>query len=384
MNINNDKALSVERVNNYIKAILENDFSLQDIWIEGELSNVKFYAKGNQLYFNLTDGKSSINCVIYSQFLRLLTFKPKDGLAVFARGKIKVFQNKGSYIFQVAFLSLDGIGKKNLAFEELKNKLANEGLFNAEAKKLLPQYPKSIGIITSPDSAAMWDFVNSTREHFGYFSLNIIPAIMQGQQAALSIVDALNFSENHRFDIIVIIRGGGSKEDFSCFNDELLLRRVFHHKTPIIVGIGHDVDTCLLDYVADKSCATPTAVAQEITAPFTQIKQQILHLLDQLNRAIAHQLEDNKAAISDHINHIDDSNKRLISQLQSRFEQISKQLTYSNPLHQLERGYSICTHLDTGKTVKSIQEVNPNDTLQVRLFDGILTTLVSTKDSNDK
>ena len=125
----------------------------------------------------------------------------------------------------------------------------------------------------------MWDFVTTTRRHFGYFSLNIIPKVMQGKQAPFSIIDALNFSENYNSDVVVIIRGGGSKEDLSCFNDEVLLRRVFQHQTPIIVGIGHDIDNCLLDHVADKFCTTPTAVAQEIIAPFLEVQNHIYNFL---------------------------------------------------------------------------------------------------------
>ena len=175
-----------------------------------------------------------MNCVIYSQFLRLLTFEPQNGLAVFARGKIKVFQNKGTYIFQVVYLSLDGVGKHSQQFDALKKQLHSEGLFHADTKTPLPIYPRSIGVITSPDSAAMWDFINTVRSSVGYCSISIIPAIMQGNQAPFSIIDSLDISEQHSFDLIVLIRGGGSQEDLSCFNDELLVRRLFKHEAPVV------------------------------------------------------------------------------------------------------------------------------------------------------
>tara|TARA_A100001015_G_scaffold215379_1_gene241797 strand:+ start:472 stop:1623 length:1152 start_codon:yes stop_codon:yes gene_type:complete len=376
MKIKEDKPLSVSLVNTNIKNILENNILLQDIWIEGELSNVKFYAKGNQLYFNLTDGKATINCVIYSQFLRLLTFQPKDGLAIFARGKIKVFQNKGTYIFQVAFLSLDGIGKNNLAFEELKKKLTQEGLFNQEFKKDLPPFPKSIAVITSPDSAAMWDFVTTTRKEFGYFTLTIIPAVMQGVQASMSIIEALNKSESYEFDLVVIIRGGGSQEDLSCFNDELLIRRVFHHKTPIIVGIGHEVDLSLLDLVADKSCSTPTAVAKDILTSFEFLKNNLIHYLNFIHNYISIL----KTELLDETHFLLDTLQRNVGvrlkDVKSTFDFISKQLAYSNPLHQLEKGYSIVTTDTSNLPVKSVKDVKINDSLQIKVFDGIINSSV--------
>ena len=383
MKIKEDKALKVSVVNTTIKDILENNILLQDIWIEGELSNVRFYAKGNQLYFNLTDGKATLNCVIYSQFLRLLTFQPKDGLAVFARGKIKVFQNKGTYIFQVAFLTLDGIGRNNLAFEELKKKLTQEGLFNLDIKKQLPIYPKSVAVITSPDSAAMWDFVTTARAEFGYFNITIIPAIMQGQQAPMSIIDALNISESYSFDVIVIIRGGGSQEDLSCFNDEVLVRRVFHHKTPIITGIGHEVDFSLLDLAADKSCSTPTSAAKEIILSFETLKHNLLQLTSLIEQHIMAKLDNSNRLTEQFLERIQTQISFRLKQNKSKFEFLSKQLTYTNPLHHLQKGYSIVTNQTAKSPVKSIENVTVNDVLQINVFDGIIKSSVKGFKKND-
>lgn len=371
--------ICVSDVNTTIKLILENDPLLTDIWIQGELTNVKFYAKGNQLYFNLSDGKATLNCVIYSQFLRLLTFEPQNGLAVFARGKIKVFQNKGTYIFQVVYLSLDGVGKHSQQFDALKKQLHSEGLFHADTKTPLPIYPRSIGVITSPDSAAMWDFINTVRSSVGYCSISIIPAIMQGNQAPFSIIDALNLSEQHSFDLIVLIRGGGSQEDLSCFNDELLVRRLFKHETPVVCGIGHDIDITLTDFVVDKTCSTPTAVGQLITANFNQLYDRLMLSLNTLHHLIDRQIQHCHHQLISHLNsgiyHLDQQRNQCID----RYSFLAKQLTYSNPLHQLEKGFCLVKDTFTGKPLTSIQNVQVNDKLQIQLQDGIIDVLVEEK-----
>ncbi len=374
--MNTNSPLSVSIVNQTIKSILENNFLIQDIWIEGELSNVKYYAKGNQFYFNLTDGKSVLNCVIYSQFLTLLTFQPQHGMKVYARGKIKVFQNKGQYIFQVVYLSVDGVGQQNLAFEELKKKLTSEGLFNTENKHPIPLYPKSIGVITSPDSAAMWDFIKTVRKEVGYVNISIIPAIMQGAQSALSVIDALNFSDTISVDLIVIIRGGGSKEDLACFNDELLVRRVYQHDVPILSGIGHETDFTLLDLVSDKSFATPTAVAKELIMPFITIKQSVANQLSRIENKLITKIKNTEMNLNYLLDTLQNNIQNKKDKLAIKIKSVSKQLAYANPLHQLQKGYSIVTKKESTTPIKSISDVDIDDSINIQVYDGIISSVI--------
>jgi len=376
------KAHSISHINAYIKDTLEEEPFLQDIWITGEITNLRFYAQGQQLYFNLTDGQSVINCVMYSNFLRLLKWKPDNGQLVFARGKVKVFNKKGTYIFQAAFLNQDGLGQENLKFEALKQALLKEGLFDPDCKKPIPRYPRSIGVITSHDSAAMWDFVKICRDTCHYFSINIIPAVMQGAQSAFSIIEALDQSEKHAFDVIVIIRGGGSQEDLASFNDELLVRRLFQHEIPVISGIGHEVDVTLTDFVSDLRCSTPTAVAKHLSQPFDDLVQFLEQTLVSIESSMDYQLTQTKDRLIQSLEKIQSLTSTRHQHVTQHFELLSKQLAYANPLHQLKRGYSVTRLRSSQQIITSVKDVALDDMIQVRLRDGHIEGVITKKHDN--
>ena len=373
---NKKKTFTVSELNTYLKAYIEYDEILSDIWLNGEISQCKYYHKGNQFYFNLVDQGACMNCVVYSNFIPLLTIQPQNGQSIFARGKMKFFQKRGQLIFQVAYIDFEGPGKNKLSFDVLKKKLLSEGLFDEKNKKEIPTYPEKVGVITSYESAAMWDFLRSTQNHGPFFTIHIFPAIVQGDKAPISVISALRESEKHNLDSVALIRGGGAETDLACFNDELLVRAIAQCSIPVITGIGHEIDRTLADFAADKSCATPTAVAEYCNAPFKDLK---LNLRSQIEKC--------KQMMKTDINHLINQSKTQLNALQmacklkfdysqEKLEQLMKQLAYSNPLHQLEKGYAILSKKNTDKSIRSIQDIRVNDMIKTQLHDGELLSNV--------
>jgi exodeoxyribonuclease VII large subunit len=369
---------SVSELNFHIKDILENAPFFRDIWIEGELSNVKLYERGNQLYFNLIDGDSQLNCVVYSSFLPLIKFEPKSGMKVRIRGRLTVFHKRGTYSFQVAFMSQQGLGQQNLALEKLKKQLKKEGLFDEERKKQLPLFPDNVALITAPNSAALADFLKIASA-MPFMSIDIIPAVMQGQSSALSVIQALGIAHSHKtYDAVVILRGGGSSEDLSSFNDETLVRIVSEYEVPIVSAIGHDIDYTLLDFVSDKRSATPTQAAQFLIEPFLEKRSELLtrltytekHLMNKVMDQVIH-IQDTLAIGIDHLN-------LKYEALANHLNQTISKLDLVNPLKKFRQGFSISKVEGQEQAVRSISEISVNDKLITRLEDGLIFSTVET------
>ncbi len=259
-----DSIYSVSEITNEIKEILESNFPT--LAVIGEISNFKAHVSGHW-YFTLKDGKASISCTMWRSVNSRVFFKPEDGMKIIVQGRISVYPPHGSYQIDVRSMQPAGEGELQAAFERLKRKLAQEGLFDEQYKKPIPEFPNKIGIVTAIDGAAFQDMINTAKRRFPLVELVIMPAKVQGEGAANSIAEGIKLlNKKSDVDVIIIGRGGGSLEDLWAFNEEVVARAVFESEIPIISGVGHEVDFTISDFVADLRAATPTA-AMELATP---------------------------------------------------------------------------------------------------------------------
>lgn len=262
--------LTVSALNKYIKAKIDGDFQLQTILIKGEISNLKKHNSGH-IYFTLKDDNSKINAVMFSTKAKKLNFDVKDGDKVLIEASVSVYLVTGTYQLYINTMELDGIGNLFLKFEQLKKKLASEGLFDEMYKKDIPQYPSKIAVLTAYPSAALMDIMKTIKMRFPVARVIIFPIPVQGKDAYLKIIDSLKYVDSLKFNTIIIARGGGSLEDLWNFNEELLARTIYDCQTPIISGVGHEVDFTICDFVSDYRAATPTAAAIKATPDLNEM-----------------------------------------------------------------------------------------------------------------
>src|SRR6476646_9926505 len=274
------RVVTVSELTNAIRDLLETGFG--DIWVEGELSNCRLWNTGH-LYFTLKDGSAQIRGVIFRTALRYLKFKPADGLRVVARGKISVYEPKGEYQIVCEHLEPQGFGALQLAFEQLKKRLQGEGLFDAARKRPLPSLPRKIGIVTSLDGAAVRDIIKVLRRRYPNAQIVIRPARVQGEGAALDIARGLRAITRVRgVDVVIVGRGGGSIEDLWAFNEEVVARAIANCPVPVISAVGHETDTTIADFVADRRAPTPSAAAEIVVAA----KDEFIGRIDALQKRL--------------------------------------------------------------------------------------------------
>ncbi len=271
-----------------LRTSVERDYA--DVWVEGEISNFRAADSGH-VYFTLKDGDAQLRLVMFRSQARLLRFKPADGMAVIARGRVTVYETRGELQLSAEYLEPKGAGALQIAFEQLKARLAAEGLFDAARKRPLPALPRTIGIVTSPRGAAIRDILNVLqRRHEGVHVL-IFPAQVQGEMAAVEVAAGVNyFSRARKVDVILVARGGGSAEDLAAFNDEALARAIAASKVPVISAIGHETDFTIADFVADLRAPTPSAAAEMVVEPKHDLDRRIADLRERLARAARYQL----------------------------------------------------------------------------------------------
>jgi len=321
--------LSVEKLNHIINQTLQAEFPT--VYVEGEISNLIKPASGHY-YFTLKDDNSQIKCALFSGFRKFIKVKLENGLKILVKAKISIYIPRGDYQLIVEHAYPTGLGALQQAFEELKKKLHLEGLFEADHKKPIPKLPKQIFVITSATGAAIRDILITIKNRFPTIPIKIIPTLVQGESAAASIIKAIKTSDklsNHKTDVIILARGGGSLEDLWCFNDELLARTIFHCKTPIITGIGHEIDFTIADFVADLRAATPTAAAQAATAHWQEYYNHLITLQNNLIRALNNYLELFCKSIQylNHRLHQQHPETKILSQMQ-QLDEISNKLNY--------------------------------------------------------
>lgn len=301
--------VTVAALTKYIKRKFDADPHLQDIYVKGEISNLKQHTSGH-MYFTLKDNKARILAVMFSSFNKALKFKPENGMKVLVSGDITVYEQSGQYQMYIKDMQPDGIGDLYLAFEQLKEKLLNLGLFSKEHKKPLPKYPHTVGVITSPTGAAIRDILTTLKRRYPIANILVIPAIVQGSQGAISIVKAIEeANKRNDIDVLIVGRGGGSIEELWSFNEEIVANAIFASRIPIISAVGHETDTTIADYVADLRAPTPTGAA-ELAVP---------HIDDLIEKVLTRQTRMIRKM------------KENINVQQKRFDRLSKSYAFKYP-----------------------------------------------------
>ena len=328
------KVWTVSQITARIRDLLESEF--EDIWIEGEISNVRPSQAGH-LYFTLKDDKAQIRCACFRDKLRAIRFRPEDGLRVTVRGSVSVYELRGEYQVYVTQIEPVGLGALQLAFEQLKQKLSAEGLFDPARKKPLPLLPRRIGLITSPTGAAVRDVLRVLSRRFAGLHVLLYPVRVQGGEAPGEITAALEFfARRHAADVILLVRGGGSLEDLWAFNEEKVARAIAACPLPVICGVGHEVDFTIADFVADVRASTPSNAAEIVVGTRKEFQRQVGELSADLmqhmrhllltRRARLHELEAHRSfrrlerLLHQHRQHADDLTARLGGQLRSRLD----------------------------------------------------------------
>ena len=384
--------ISVSKLNEIVKMLIEDCQPLRNIYVSGEISNFTHYYRSGHMYFTLKDEKSQIKAVMFSSYAGKLRFKPENGMKVICRGRLAVYEKNGEYQIYAEDLQPDGLGALNLAFEQLKTKLFNEGVCSDDIKKPLPLYPKKIGVATSNIGAAVEDIKNITKRRYPLAELVIVPTIVQGALASADIVKSIELLDSMEdVDVIIVGRGGGSIEDLWAFNTEEVARAVIVCKTPVVSAVGHETDYTICDFVADLRAPTPSAAAELVCPDILSLinyidglKKQLDYLvnskindesilLDELSSSyvmtdyseVVKVFEDNVSVLLDRMN---DEYKYVLETKGNAFGVLAEKLNVLSPLAVLARGYSICEK--NGKTVKNINEVKADDCLDIKINGG--------------
>lgn len=367
---------SVSDVNRYIKSVISQDENLKFISVKGELSNFKKGANGH-LYFSLKDKDSLINCAMFSTYASKLIFNPKDGDEVVVMASVDVYSARGTYQLIVYEMNALGQGALLMQLEMLKKALQKEGLFDISRKREINIFPKAIGVITAKNSAAIKDIIFNIKRRYPICEIYVFPSSVQGDSAPKELLAAFKKSQEYDLDTLIIGRGGGASEDLSAFNDETLVRAIASSKMPVIAAVGHEIDSTLVDYVADKRASTPTGAAELATVDVREIKQKFQDSLDLMADSLKEQVSDMKEQLKI-------LSEDLNQNIQDKFEYLKKeilvrkgQLEALNPKQVLNRGYSISTN-ENGQVIKSTKDVKTGEKIKTTLKDG---TIISTIDN---
>jgi len=395
--------LTVTQLNTYVKMKLEHDESLRDVYLRGEVSNFTNHYKSGHLYLSLKDDGGAIKAVMFSSVASRLRFAVSDGMQVIARGRVSLYEKTGSYQFYIEEMQPDGLGALNLAYEQLKEKLSKEGLFDEKYKKPIPKFPKKLAVITSTTGAAVRDILQISARRWPLCEIILCPVLVQGEYAPASLIKALRkVNEENVADVIIIGRGGGSLEDLFAFNDEKLAREIFKSEIPVISAVGHETDFTICDFVSDLRAPTPSAAA-ELALPDMNTHFQMLSsfeaylkkaLSDKLNLkqkelekiASSRVLKDPYEIINLRKLQIDYLGKKFESAALSKISKAEKELSYLSgkldaisPLKVLSRGYGAV--LKDEKSVKSVNDVEIGDEISLIMQDGTLKALIKNKEA---
>ena len=397
--------LSVTQVNEYIQGKMNADPLLSQIAVRGEISNYKCYPSGHH-YFTLKDQESALKCVMFKGNAFSLRFRPESGMKVIALGRISVYPRDGQYQLYVSSMALDGIGDLYAAFEELKKKLAGKGLFAPEHKKPIPQYPRTIGVVTSSAGAAVHDILRILRKRYPLCAVRLLPVRVQGAEAPEEIAEAIRYANRFRLaDLLIVGRGGGSIEDLWAFNDERVAYAIHESEIPIISAVGHEPDVTIADYVADLRAATPSNGA-ELAVPD---RESLMQNLDALNAAMGAALNRQLKLCTQRLdalaaspalrsptgyldqkqkdltllqNRLSGSQERLLAQRNQRFVGCVAKLDAMSPLKVLSRGYAMAQGED-GRVLRSVSQTELGQKITVRFSDGsVSATVTSIKEAS--
>ena len=411
--MNNDKYLSISALTRYLKYKFDSDDNLRQIFLKGEISNLKIHSTGH-LYFSLKDENSKINAIMFSTNARRLTFKPVEGTNVLVVGRVSIYEQTGNYQIYVDDMQEDGVGNLYVQYEKLKAELAKEGLFDQSKKKKIPKMPSRIGIITAPTGAAIRDILSTIKRRFPLTETYLFPALVQGENAAPDIVKKLKQADNFGVDLIILGRGGGSIEDLWAFNEEIVARAIYEAKTPIISAVGHEVDFTIADCVADLRAPTPTGAAEMAVVNRTDVINELNHLKIRLNEALLSKVNvlkialeniksnyilnnpvimyENKKQVVDNLlekiktliyykitnynlkldhlkkSYILNHPEELYKKKSLKLDKIITSLELLNPLSVLKRGYTLTYKND--KVVRNIKDLKVDDIITIKFKEG--------------
>ncbi len=392
--------ISVSQLNRYVKSLLEGDRNLAAVHISGEISNFTHHYKSGHLYMSLKDENAAVKAVMFKGHASKLVFRPEDGMRVIVKARVSLYENTGAFQIYIEEMQPDGVGALQIAFEQLKKKLAAEGLFDDSRKRPLPPYPERVGIITSPTGAAVRDMFNVLGRRYPLAQVVFCPVLVQGEGAAPSIVDAIRrFNESGAADVLIVGRGGGSIEDLWAFNEESVARAVAASAIPVISAVGHETDFTICDFVADLRAPTPSAAAELAVPDARRLEAMVAAAGERLESAVRQQvtaagqrlqLLQSKRCLSAPQYYTEEQAMRL-DYLTRRFASAAKQplgvadrrlasaaskLDALSPLKVLGRGYAIGYDAG-GQVLDSVRKVAPGDAVSLRLADGTLCCQVT-------
>jgi len=396
-------AWTVSSLTHYIKQQLESDGLLQDVWLTGEISNLSRAASGH-LYFTLKDAGAALSCVMWRSDAGRLTEQPAQGDAVLAHGRVSVYAARGVYQLYADELRPAGLGDLHARFERLRAQLRAEGLFDAERKRPLPEFPRVLGIVTSPQAAALRDVLNVLGRRYPLVRVLLAPSLVQGDQAPAQIVAALQTLDRRAdVDVILLVRGGGSLEELWAFNDERVARTVAACRHPVVSGVGHETDSTIADFVADLRASTPSAAAELVVPDRLDLQQRIQGSLFRLQGNLEQRLGRARQALKQqervllrlspqgrvdaYRQQVDDLTRRArraathtLALRRSACMGFQARLEALNPLATLERGYAIVRQEATNTVVRSVEQVRAGEALIIRVHDGEFGALARNKE----
>jgi exodeoxyribonuclease VII large subunit len=384
---------SVHQINEYVRGLLGRDPILQDVWVRGEISNLKIHSSGH-IYFTLKDEQDRIRCVLFRQNQRDMAFIPSDGMRVLVRGQVSLYCKDGQYQIYVMDIEKDGIGELYLAFEALKQRLKAEGFFDAQHKKPIPPFPRKIAVITSPTGAAVRDIIKVVRRRCPCVDILVVPVLVQGSAAPAQIEAALDYvNTRDDIDTIILGRGGGSLEELWAFNEEVVARAIWRSRIPVISAVGHETDFTIADFVADLRAPTPSAAA-EMAVPMLQHLQEMLaglnvRLMEAMRNMLLHKRKSLEHLQSSYVlrypdrimqqrrQQLDQAYTRLcvafndiLSKKRERLSRLAAALDALSPLAVLGRGYAVVTLRPSERVVYSVTSLKQGDGITVHFKDG--------------
>lgn len=392
--------LSVSQLNRYVKSVLESDDKLKNVYLRGEISNLTVHYTGH-IYFSLKDEEQcTIKAVMFAGKAKYLKFTPKSGTRVILRGSVTLYEKTGSYQINAEEMFPDGAGALNLAYEQLKDKLQKEGLFDTAHKKPLPLLPKKIGVITSPTGAAVQDICLILKRRYPVGEIIFCPVLVQGERAAEELTEAVReFEKRQCADVIIIGRGGGSIEDLWAFNDEKLARAVYECTIPVVSAVGHETDFTICDFVADVRAATPSAGAELVSGITVEsMLSETAYLMQKMTSAVQKRLQSERQRYERAANakvlfspdeivknrqmkfdvlktRLENAYTKKLSAEKNTFTELTAKLDTLSPLKILSRGYSVAKK--DGSIIKSTAQANVNDKIEIVLSDGSLDCTVT-------
>lgn len=396
--------LSITQLNEYIRGRMDSDPLLAQVAVRGEISNYKLYPSGHH-YFTLKDESSALKCVMFKGNAMRLRFRPENGMKVIAMGRVSVFPRDGAYQLYCTAMAMDGVGDLYAAFEQLKNKLMAQGLFDPSHKQALPKYPKTIGIITSSAGAAIHDMLRILRKRYPLSTVRLLPVRVQGKEAPGEIAAAIQYANHYKLaDLLIVGRGGGSIEDLWAFNDERVAYAIYESEIPVISAVGHEPDVTISDFVADLRAATPSNAAELAVPDQDALRQN----LDAISSAMVTALNRQLKAAQQHLNVLSQSpalrgpsgylqqrekslellkNRLISAQNQSitrksqRYIAAVSKLDAMSPLKVLTRGYSLA-QTERGEVLRSVSQVELGERISISLSDGKLSATVMNKEES--